>query len=231
MHPISLRKVMIHMILQPKDTTVAYRCPECGSTIFSVVGALALSGDMIKLKCSCGHSELLMENAEDDKLRLTVPCIFCPSPHRYVVSRKLLMTRELFTFPCAYAGIDILFIGTKGEVMKAVELSDKELRNIIDDTELSGVHAANESDDLYGDEHIRDMILFVLGDLAEENKIHCGCEDEKGDFLVEQTRDSVRISCKKCGYEKEISCAGTSIESQALFDCTDLYLQNPNQET
>ena len=213
------------MILQPKDTTVAYRCPECGATIFSVVGALALSGDIIKLKCTCGCSELVMEKAEEDKLRITVPCIFCPSPHRYMVSRKLLMTRELFTFPCAYAGVDILFIGAKGEVMKAVEVSDKELRSMIDDTELSGVHDANEGDNLYGDEHIRDMILFVLGDLAEENHIHCGCADGEGDFLVEQTRDSVRISCKKCGFSKEISCAGTSLESQALFDCTDLYLQ------
>lgn len=213
------------MILQPKDTTVAYRCPECGATIFSVVGALALSGDIIKLKCTCGCSELVMEKAEEDKLRITVPCIFCPSPHRYMVSRKLLMTRELFTFPCAYAGVDILFIGAKGEVMKAVEVSDKELRSMIDDTELAGVHDANEGDNLYGDEHIRDMILFVLGDLAEENHIHCGCEDGEGDYLVEQMRDSVRISCKKCGFAKEISCAGTSLESQALFDCTDLYLQ------
>ena len=218
------------MILQPKDTTLAYRCPHCGSTVFSVVGALALSGDVIKLKCQCGGSELTLENAEDEKIRLTVPCIFCPSPHRYMVSRKLLTSRELFTFPCAYANIDILFVGSKGAVMKAVEMSDRELAEIIDDTELAHIQDAN-SDDFYGDEHIRDLIIFVLGDLAEENKIHCGCEDEKGDFLVEQTRDSVRISCKKCGYEKEISCAGTSIESQALFDCTDLYLQYSNQET
>jgi ribosomal protein S14 len=216
---------MIHMILQPKDTTVAYRCPVCGSTILSVVGALALSGDMIKLKCTCGCSELVMQKAEEEKIRLTVPCIFCPTPHHYVVSRKLLMTRELFTFPCAYASVDILFVGSKGAVLKAIELSDNELRSIIDENELSGVREANEGDDLYGDEHIRDMILFVLGDLAEENHIHCDCPDGEGDFLVDQTRDSVRISCKKCGAFKDISCAGTSLDSQALFDCTHLYLQ------
>lgn len=215
------------MILQPKDTTVAYRCPECGSTIFSVVGALALSGDIIKLKCSCGCSELVMANAENDKVRITVPCIFCPSPHHYVVSRKLLMTRELFTFPCAYAGVDILFIGAKGEVMKAVEISDKELRSMIDDTELAGVHEANEGDNLYVDEHMRDMVLFVLGDLAEENRIHCACEAGTGDYLVETTADGILISCKKCGLEKEICCAGSSLDAQAMLDCTDLYLQKP----
>ncbi len=218
------------MILQPKDTTLAYRCPECGSTVFSVVGALALSGDIIKLKCSCGGSELILENIEDDKIRLTVPCVFCPTPHRYVVSRKVLTGRELFTFPCAYSGVDILFVGSKGSVMKAVEISDKEIAELIDETELSGVRNANEGDNLYGDEHIRDMILFVLGDLAEEKAIYCDCEDG-GDFLVEQTRDSVVISCKTCGCKKEFSCAGTSIEAQALFDAAKLYLRKPSDET
>ena len=211
------------MILQPKDTTVAYRCPECGSTIFSVVGTLALSGDIIKLKCTCGCSELVMENMENDKIRMTVPCIFCSSPHYYVVSKKLLMTRELFTFPCAYAGVDILFVGAKGEVMKAVEASDKELSSLIDETELAGVHRAN-ADDLFVDEHLRDMVLFVLGDLAEEDRIHCECED-MGDYSVEITATGVRISCKKCGAAREISCTGSTLDTQAFLDCMDLYLK------
>ena len=217
------------MILKPQDTTIAYRCPACGSTIFSVIGALALSGDIIKLKCSCGCSELVLANADKDKIRITTPCIFCPTPHHYVMSRKLLMTRELFTFPCAYAGIDILFIGAKGEVMKAVELSDHELHSIIDDTELAGVHEANQ-DDLCVDEHLRDMVLFVLGDLAEEDRIYCDCEDGKGDYLVETTFDGIRISCKKCGAAKDICCVGSTLDTQAVLDCTDLYLQKTEPE-
>ncbi len=216
------------MILQPKDTTLAYRCPHCGSTVFSVVGALALSGDVIKLKCQCGMSSLLLENAADDKLRLTVPCIFCPSPHRYLVSRKLLTSRELFTFPCAYSGIDVLFVGSKGAVMKAVEASDRELAELIDDTELAHIGDAKD-DGFYGDEHIRDLIIFVLGDLAEEHRIHCGCEDE-GDYLVEPQREHVRVTCKKCGYRKDISCAGTTMDAEAFLDCMDFYLEKPEFE-
>ncbi len=212
------------MILQPKETTIAYRCPTCGATVFSMVGALALSGDLIKLKCSCGGSELHLERPDEDKIRLTVPCIFCPAPHRYLISRKLLTTREIFAFPCAYAGVDILFIGTKGAVMKALEESDKEIDAMIDETELSHIQEAHEGDNLYGDEHIRDMIVFVLGDLAEEHKIYCDCEDH-GDFLVEQERDVVRISCKKCGKKKEISCAGSSLDAEALFDCESIRLE------
>ncbi len=212
------------MILQPKDTTLAYRCPHCGSTVFSMVGALALSGDIIKLKCSCGMSELLLENGGDDKLRLTVPCVFCPSPHRYLVSRKLLTSRELFTFPCAYSGVDILFVGGKGAVMKAVEVSDRELADLIDDTELA--HISDAGDAFYGDEHIRDLILFVLGDLAEEHHIHCGCEGD-GDYLVEPMREIVRVTCKSCGYQKDISCSGSTLDAEAFLDCTDLYLEKP----
>lgn len=212
------------MILQPKDTTIAYRCPECGTTVISVVGALALSGDMIKLKCTCGGSHLQLENTSDGKIRLTVPCIFCPNPHRYLVSRSLLTTRELFTFPCAYSGVDILFIGTKGAVLKAIEASDKELDSLIDETELSGIHEGNEGDDLYVDEHLRDMILFTLGDLAEEKAILCDCEDG-GDFLVETRRDSVCISCKKCGKKKEIPCTGNSLSAMAVLDATVLHLE------
>ena len=226
-HPAKIHcfeKRRVSMILEPKDTTIAYRCPECGTTVISVVGALALSGDIIKLKCDCGGSELILENTNDGKIRLTVPCVFCPSPHRYLVSRKLLTTRELFTFPCAYAGIDILFIGSKGAVLKAIEQSDKELDELIDETEMSGIHDGNESDNLYGDEHVRDMIMFTLGDLVEEGNILCGCPDG-GDFLVEQKRDSVLISCKKCGRKKEISCAGSSLDAETLFDCDKLYLE------
>lgn len=217
------------MILQPKDTTIAYRCPECGTTVISVVGALALSGDVIKLKCSCGCSELLLENTNEDKIRLTVPCVFCPSPHRYLVSRRLLTTRELFTFPCAYSGIDILFIGTKGAVLKAVEESDRELEELIDETEMSGIHDENEKEGC-GDEHVRDMILFTLADLSEEGKIVCGCPEGTGDFLVEQTPDSVLISCKACGRKKEISCAGHSLDAQLLFDCDRLYLEEDTEK-
>lgn len=217
------------MILQPKDTTIAYRCPECGTTVMSVVGALALSGDIIKLKCDCGGSELIFENTDDGKIRLTVPCVFCPSPHRYLVSRRLLTTRELFTFPCAYSGIDILFIGSKGAVLQAIEESDKELEELIDETEMAGIHDGNEGDNLYGDEHIRDLIVFTLGDLAEEGNIFCGCTDG-GDFLVEQMRETVRISCKKCGRKKEISCAGSSLDAEALFDCDKLYLEESLSE-
>ena len=45
------------MVISPKQTTIAYRCPVCGTGVISAVGMFSLSADMIKLKCTCGKSE------------------------------------------------------------------------------------------------------------------------------------------------------------------------------
>ena len=92
-------------MLDPKQTVISYRCPHCGKNILSVVGIFALSGDLMKLKCDCGESELVIERTKEGKIRLTVPCFLCPKPHIYSVSSDLLFARELFSLGCAYAGI------------------------------------------------------------------------------------------------------------------------------
>ena len=55
------------MALRPRDTTVSYRCPACGKSVVSVTGVFALTGDMIKLKCTCGESELLIKQEGEGK--------------------------------------------------------------------------------------------------------------------------------------------------------------------
>ena len=59
------------MIIDQKKTTLAYRCPHCGAVPTSMVGAFSLSGDLFKLKCSCGNSHLTLEKTNDDKI---FPC-------------------------------------------------------------------------------------------------------------------------------------------------------------
>ena len=209
------------MIIQPKETTIAYRCPECGATVHSVVGIFALSGDRIKLKCSCGGSELLIENTADGKMRFTVPCIFCPNPHSFLISRKTILSRELFTIPCGLAGYDICFIGSEDKVREAVEQSDKELYEEISAEELRSIKESN-SEDSYYDEHIADMLIYVFGDLCEEGKIHCNCKDG-GDYLCEKDKDCVRISCQKCGASLEVE-AEDSPATHAVLHANEIYL-------
>ena len=102
------------MILDEKKTTVAYRCPGCGAMVRSMIGAFTLSADMMRLKCPCGESDITIVYTPDKKLRLNVPCFFCPKPHNFLVSRNMFFGRELFTLPCAYSGLDICYIGEEG---------------------------------------------------------------------------------------------------------------------
>ena len=60
------------MVLESKKTTVAYRCPHCGAGVMSLVDMFSLHADMLKLKCSCGESEMTMVKAADGKVRFTV---------------------------------------------------------------------------------------------------------------------------------------------------------------
>ena len=73
------------MILDSRETTVAYRCPHCGQTTVSVVGVFALSGDLIRLKCGCKKSELQISYTSDRKIRITTPCLVCRKPHTFVL--------------------------------------------------------------------------------------------------------------------------------------------------
>ncbi len=212
------------MAIRPQDTVVAYRCPACGKSVISVTGALALTGDLIKLKCGCGESEMLMKN-EKGKLRLTIPCLFCAHPHQVSIAREVLENNEIFSYACSNSGAEIFFSGAKGEVLKAVEEADEDLARLIDDTELAEIYAQNRGEEdemLYNDEHVRDMILFVLGDLCEEGKIECDCKDG-GDFLVDNEPGKVRIMCKKCGKRREYFCT-ENMETRDLLDAVKIKL-------
>lgn len=213
------------MALRPQDTTVAYRCPACGKSVVSVTGVFALTGDMIKLKCGCGESELLLKNEGFDKMRVTMPCLFCARPHNMVISKEVLTTHEIFSYACPNSGAEIFFSGSKGEVLKALEEADRDLAELIDDTELAEIYERNrgeEDEGLYNDEHIRDMILFVLGDICEEGMIECDCK-QGGDFLVENEIGKVRIMCKRCGKRQEYFCS-ENMKTRDLFDAVKIKL-------
>mgnify|MGYP003294672595 CR=1 FL=1 len=48
------------MILSPKETVIAYRCPDCGEATVGLVGRFALSANMVRLKCSCSSERSIL---------------------------------------------------------------------------------------------------------------------------------------------------------------------------
>lgn len=188
------------MVLGKNQTTVAYKCPHCGTLVMSLVGAFALSADMIKLKCPCGESELSAVYTKDRKIRLTVPCFACPNPHSYVVTPGVFFTDELFRIPCAVSGLDICYCGREDLVRAAADETDRILRELLGDVALESLAAARGEDEQYlSDPQVREIVTYVVQDLASDGGIHCGCEDGESDLLIEVGDVTVTVTCKRCG--------------------------------
>ena len=228
-HLLIKREKEIKMIIENKQSTVAYRCPSCGSGVMSVVDMFRLSGDMLKLKCDCGKSEMVLVRSKNageggSKVRFTVPCMLCPNPHTYTVSTNLLFGRDLFVLPCPYSDINIAMMG-ETEHVKA-ELSRTELE-LLDLLEKSGI---DSFDALHGDRFLTDpqvleIITYMIKELDAEGKICCRCPDEEeGDYEVELTSEGLKISCKKCGATKTISTASL-IEANDFLNADSLTLE------
>ena len=209
------------MILDVKSITTAYRCSECGETVYGITGTVALTGDMIKLKCPCGGSAMTIKNIADGKVRVTVPCAFCQSDHTFVISKKLLLSKELFTYPCPYTAIDICFFGTDENVKEAVRLSDEVLDQYFVDEDGNRLSDLGKPHEL-SDEHVRDLITLVLGELADDGKIFCDC-GASHDLAVRDGEDYVELFCKKCGCSKRYYC-DSSMSTQELFDADEVHL-------
>ena len=184
------------MIIDQKKTTLAYRCPHCGAVPTSMVGAFSLSGNLFKLKCSCGESFLTVEKTDGDKLRLTVPCVVCPKPHSYIISNNVFFGSDIFVIPCALSGIDICFIGKERAVADAVLRSNEEIMKSLGEAGIDEFKDEAKND---YDPALFDMVSYVISDLCDEGKIYCGCEDGDGEYIATIDQGCVRVECKKCG--------------------------------
>lgn len=211
------------MILNQKQTTVAYRCPSCGATVISLVGGFALSADMIRLKCPCGGSELSVVYTKDKKVRLTVPCFLCPTPHTFTVSSQLFFSSELLAFPCPYSGLDVCFSGTQEKVSRAMEAAEAELHELAGDAELDALSSARSGEGMFSDPQILDIVMYVIHELQAEGEITCRCPENEGEYVVDILDDCVRIQCKKCGAKAEIP-ADSIVSANAFLHCRHIDL-------
>lgn len=213
------------MVLNQKETMVAYRCPECGSAVQSMVGVFTLTADMLRLKCPCQKSSMTISYTNDKKIRLTVPCFACPKPHNFTLSSKVFFDKELFTLPCPYIGLDIAFIGKQDDINEAMAKSLGELSELLGGASLEELEYTRSSNTgFYTDPQVREIIMFVISDLQAEGKISCGCVEEDGDYTVDILEDSVIVTCKKCGCTKKI-CTDSVSRAHDFLECDNLKLE------
>jgi predicted RNA-binding Zn-ribbon protein involved in translation (DUF1610 family) len=223
------------MVLDTKDTMLAYRCPRCGAAVYSGLDMFSLTADMLKLKCSCGESELVLVNSGDGRVRLTVPCMLCPAPHQFTLNKSLLLGKELFCMPCPYTNIGLCCVGEENHVKAEMARSELELLDLLeqhgfaDIRELSEASGRPEEEQFPTDPQVLDIVMFVIRDLDEEGKIKCHCAAcEQHRYDVDIRDDGVLVSCPDCGASRLIP-TDSSLAAHAFLNSDSLDLTVPEE--
>lgn len=214
------------MVLEPKHTTVAYRCPHCGAGVMSAVGAFSLTADMVKLKCDCQKSEMTMVWREDGNVRMTVPCIVCAKPHHFTVSASVFYGKELFVLPCPYSNVNLAFTGEMNAVKAELARSELELLDLMEKSGMTSFDTYREDEQTLPDPQILDIVMFVINDLDAEGKIFCKCDptDNGREYDAEILDDGVRVSCRKCGASRTIP-TDSRLSAHAFLNADALHLE------
>lgn len=194
------------MIIDSKNTTVAFRCPRCGNAILSGVNIFRLSGDMVRLRCTDCDEALTIRRASEGKMLLSVPCLVCARPHNLTVNENTFFCDDLFTFPCPISGIDTLFAGKEEKVKEALDKSAEELTALLDEAGIDNLSALHGEEEDPSQTAIEDVVHFLLCELEDEGRITCYCKEAGEiplyDFQILSER--VRVFCHCCNAEAEL---------------------------
>ncbi|MBP5610145.1 MAG: hypothetical protein J6X72_02245, partial [Clostridia bacterium] len=140
--------------MKPKETEIAYRCPDCGTAVFGLMGDFIPTAGMLRLKCPCGKSRMqIIPSPDREKIRFDVPCLFCRQDHHFSVARTVVFGDRLFLLNCPYTNMDIGFIGSREEIDRALEEQEKELKK------LAGLLGVERLRDLSPDEEESEATL------------------------------------------------------------------------
>lgn len=218
------------MVLDPKKTTVAYRCSKCGAGVMSVVGLFNLAADMIKLRCDCGGSEMTLVYTKDSKVRFTVPCLFCPNPHQFTVNSSVFFSKDLFALPCPYSGMNIAIMGESDRVKAELARSELELLELLEENGVSNFDLLHGEENV-SDPQVEEIVTYMIKELDAEGKIYCKCPREEGeseeycgDYEIEFIDNAIRLSCKKCGASADIP-TGSLIDAHAFLYADSIELK------
>lgn len=209
-----------------KQRNIAYRCPECGETVFGLIGRFALSANLLRLKCSCDKpSGMDIAIDKDKKIRLSVPCIFCRQNHSYTLSDEVFFERELTTLPCPYTGIDIAFIGGTERIEPELVRTGEEIGRLmasLEAEELSDIQPRDlDEGDTIADPAVYDTVRFILKDLESEGLVKCPCGE--GPYDIRYCDGGVEAYCDKCGASYQFKAmSATMAEEYLSLDRLDL---------
>ena len=192
----------------------------------SAVGIFALSADMVKLKCTCGNSEMTVVYSKDGKVRLTVPCLLCAKPHTYTLNSTLFFGKDLFSLQCPYTDMNIAFLGETNTVKAELAKNELELLDLMEKSGLKDFDQFHNDEEALPDPQVLEIVMFVINDLDAEGKIFCKCapEDNGRQYDAEILNDGVKVTCRKCGASRLIP-TDSRLGAHAFLNADALYLE------
>lgn len=190
-------------MLQETMRTIGFFCPSCRQAVIVDRSAFQLLASQSTIDCPCGASALHVE-LQNDKVKLTAPCLFCEENHTVACSAHAFLQEKTMAFSCGVSGLDCCYVGERGAVYAAM--------NRLQET-VDGLESEAASSGIFLNEMVMEEILEELRDIGQREGISCTCGSKQ--FALKVNYSSVELSCASCG--------GTlKIPATTLSDIDDL---------
>lgn len=185
-------------MVEESKRTLAYICPSCRQAVITERSVFQLAASANAIPCPCGKSALRVEMM-GDRVKLTVPCLFCESDHTVACSSKAFLHEKTLAFACAASGLDCCYAGEEAPVFAAM----KRLEEAVDKLERdAGEKGA------FLDELVMHEVLSELKEIAQRDGISCACGSRKWKLQVNYS--SIDLFCADCGAAMRIPAATAS---------------------
>ena len=178
--------------------TLAYICPSCHQSVIVERSVFQLAASANELPCPCGKSALRVEMM-GDRVKLTVPCLFCQTEHTVTCSAKAFLHEKALAFSCGASGLDCCYVGEEGPVFAAVRRPEEAVDKLEQDAGEKGA---------FLDELVMHEVLSELKDIAARGGISCACGSKRWKMQVNYS--SIDLFCADCGAAMRIPAATAS---------------------
>lgn len=174
-------------MLQEPVRTIGFFCPSCRQAVIVERSAFQLAASNSKVECPCEVSSLQVEMF-NDKVRLTVPCLFCEEDHTVTCSAHAFLQEKIIAFSCGVSGLDCCYVGEEDLVFAAM----RKLEETVD-----GLESEAASTGMFMNEVVMEEILEELRDIGQREAISCTCGSKQ--FSLKVSYSSVELLCSQCG--------------------------------
>lgn len=182
-------------MVEDAKRTLAYICPACRQSVAVERSVFQLAAASSELPCPCGKSSLKVE-LMGDRVRLTVPCLFCGRDHTVTCSSRAFLHERVLAFSCAASGLDCCYVGEEGPVFAALKRLEEAVDKLEADAGAQGT---------FLDELVMHEVLSEIRDIAQRDGVSCTCGSRQWKLQVNYS--SVDLTCVGCGAVMRIPAA------------------------